>query len=299
VGWTNINNFDLPGGRTVTFMSSGATLDADKVLGLKLVAGRWFSREDDAVPWKPVVIDRELANDVFGTVQCVGKSIPRSKDAQGPEQRVVGVIEDYRKDGELAPPDNFLFQYASAEARSGASRTYCLVLRVPADASVTLEETVMARLRALAPQWSFDLNPLEQLRSRRFWSICTPILILGIVAGFLLLMVTLGLLGVLWQNVARRTRELGLRRAMGATRLGICRQILGELVVVTAMALVVGTVLVVQLPLFSVFDAVPRFTLAAGVLLAAVTVLGIALAAGLYPSWLTTRIHPAEALHHD
>ena len=124
-------------------------------------------------------------------------------------------------------------------------------------------------------------------------------MILGIVAGFLLLMVTLGLIGVVWQNVARRTRELGLRRAMGATRLGICRQILGELVVITTMALLLGTVLVVQLPLFDAFDGVPRSTILGGLLLSVLTILGIGLAAGLYPSWLTTRLHPAEALHHD
>ena len=300
VGWTNISNYDVKD-RTITFMSSGATVGADRVLGLKVLAGRWFSREDDATPWQAVVIDRELANDMFGTVQCVGKSIPRDKGGEGGtlEQRVVGVIEDYRKDGELAPPDNFVFQYVSPEARSGPSRTYCLAVRVPPGAPVALEETVVGRLRALAPQWSFDVNTLDQLRTQRFWSICTPILILGIVAGFLLLMVTLGLIGVLWQNVARRTRELGLRRAMGATRLGICRQILGELVLVTAMALLVGTVLVVQLPFFDAFDGVPRPIIVSGILLSIVTILAIAVAAGLYPSWLTTRIHPAEALHHD
>lgn len=296
VGWTNISNYD-----THSFMSSGATVGADRVLGLKIIAGRWFSPEDDAAPWQAVVIDREMANAMFGTVQCVGKPILRGKDSDntGPEQRVVGVIDDYRKDGELAPPDNFVFQFVSPRARSGPSRTYCLAVRVPPDAGVPLEEAVVGRLRAIAPQWSFDVVSLEQLRSNRFWSICTPILILGIVAGFLLLMVTLGLIGVLWQNVARRTRELGLRRAMGATRMGICRQILGELVVITAMALLVGTVLVVQLPFFDAFDGVPRPIILAGLLLGVLSILVITLAAGLYPSWLTTRIHPAEALHHD
>jgi putative ABC transport system permease protein len=299
VGWTNLSNYDVQA-HTITFMSSGATVGADKVLGLKVIAGRWFTREDDGTPWQAVVIDREMANSMFGTVQCVGKPIIRSKDSDNTqEQRVVGVIDDYRKDGELAPPDNFVFQYVSPTARSGASRTYCLAVRVPPDADVKLEEVVVGHLRALAPQWSFDVVPLEQLRSNRFWSICTPILILGIVAGFLLLMVTLGLIGVLWQNVARRTRELGLRRAMGATRVAICRQILGEMVVITVMALLVGTVLVVQLPIFDAFDGVPRPIIASGILLSILTIFVISLAAGLYPSWLTTRIHPAEALHHD
>jgi putative ABC transport system permease protein len=112
-------------------------------------------------------------------------------------------------------------------------------------------------------------------------------------------MVMLGLVGVLWQNVARRTRELGLRRAMGATRVAICRQVLAELMLITAMASLVGTVIVVQLPLFDAFDIFSRATLFGAILLAMATIVAIAVAAGLYPSWLTTRIQPAEALHHD
>ena len=129
--------------------------------------------------------------------------------------------------------------------------------------------------------------------------VCTPLIVLGTVAGFLLLMVALGLIGVLWQNVARRTRELGLRRAMGATRAAICRQVLAELLVITGAAMLLGTVLVVQLPIFDVFGVFPRSIVLGAVLLAMATIGAIGLAAGLYPSWLTTRIHPAEALHHD
>ena len=68
-------------------------------------------------------------------------------------------------------------------------------------------------------------------------------------AGFLLLMVALGLTGVVWQNVTQRIREIGLRRAKGARIENIHRQILGELVVMTSLALLVGVLLVAQVPL--------------------------------------------------
>jgi putative ABC transport system permease protein len=309
VGWTNVSNY-MVDGRLVEFMSSGATPGADRVLGLRVVAGRWFTSEDDAAPWLPVVIDQDLAHEFFGTVQCIGKWVPRSKedtDSMEPGSltvgrdalRVVGVVDEFRKDGELAAPGNFLFSYVSADAKTGPSRAQAMIVRVPPGATVALEEQVVNRLRALAPQWSFDVRPLAQLRASAFWEVCTPLILLGTIASFLLLMVTLGLIGVLWQNVARRTRELGLRRAMGATRLRICRQVLGEQILITAMAMLVGTVVVVQLPFFDPFEWVPGSILAGGLLAAVLTILSIGLAAGLYPSWITTRIHPAEALHHD
>ena len=62
------------------------------------------------------------------------------------------------------------------------------------------------------------MRPLELGRREHLQSQLIPLMIFGIVSGFLLLMVVLGLTGVMWQNVTRRTREVGLRRAAGAAR---------------------------------------------------------------------------------
>ena len=67
-----------------------------------------------------------------------------------------------------------------------------------------------------------------------------PLIAAGVIAGFLLLMVAMGLTGVLWQTVTQRTREIGLRRAKGATAGDIRTQILGELVVMTSIAVLAG-----------------------------------------------------------
>ncbi|MCG8461651.1 MAG: FtsX-like permease family protein, partial [Holophagales bacterium] len=128
-----------------------------------------------------------------------------------------------------------------------------------------------------------------------------PVFVAGVVALFLLMMVGLGLTGVLWQNVTRRTRELGLRRAQGATASEIRWLILLEVTVSALLAIAVGGVLAAQLPLFglellAVLDSGLFFRsfLLSSFLLVALTTL-----CGLYPSWLATRIHPAEALAHE
>ena len=81
-----------------------------------------------------------------------------------------------------------------------------------------------------------------------------PLIAAGIVAGFLMLMVVLGLTGVLWQNVTQRTREIGLRRAKGASRPYIYGQILGELMVMTTMAVLLGAVLLAHVPFLNLVD---------------------------------------------
>ncbi len=121
----------------------------------------------------------------------------------------------------------------------------------------------------------------------------------GLVALFLLIMVGLGLTGVLWQNVTRRTREIGIRRVQGATVWDVHCQILGELLVVTTLALVVGAVIVLQIPLIDPFGIVNVSDFATAILVSAGLIYVLTFMCGLYPSVLATRVQPVEALRHD
>jgi putative ABC transport system permease protein len=104
---------------------------------------------------------------------------------------------------------------------------------------------------------------------------------------------------VLWQNVTRRAREFGLRRAAGASQRDIQRQVLMEITLTAAIGLIVGLVLVVQIPLIPLASFLSTGVIASGALAAVVLVLGLALSAAAYPSWLATRTHPADALRDE
>ncbi len=107
--------------------------------------------------------------------------------------------------------------------------------------TAAFEEHLVNTLQAMAPDWSFGMKPTEDVRTEYLRNnYLTPLAIMGMVAGFLLLMVALGLSGVLWQNVTQRIRELGLRRAKGADRARIKRQIFMEIALMTGIALVAG-----------------------------------------------------------
>ena len=112
-------------------------------------------------------------------------------------------------------------------------------------------------------------------------------------------MVLLGLSGVLWQNVTRRTRELGVRRALGATGADVRRQILIEVALLSTLAVIVGVVIVLQLPILGIFSLVspPIFTF--GLIASLVLIYAITLLCAAYPSWLASVIEPAEALRYE
>ena len=280
------------------------TDDARDALDLELVAGRWFERSDDGLSWQPAVIDRELAQALFGAGDPLGRWLddkPRAASGAAPERgrrRVVGVVSDFRQHGELAAANPYMF--VRKRVGDPADRPLrSLVLETTPGTPAAYEEEVLSRLGVVAPEWSFVVRPMAQMRSTSFRLRLAPIVVGAVVAGFLIVMVALGLVGVLWQNVVRRTRELGLRRATGATRRDVRRQISMELLLLTTLALGLGTLLAVQLPVLDLLPALGTGVFTAGLLLAGTLVYALVLVAALYPSWLASRVEPAEALRWE
>jgi len=119
-------------------------------------------------------------------------------------------------------------------------------------------------------------------------------LFLACLAMGAVVMANLGLLTVL-----RRRREIGLRRALGATGRGVSLQVLGELLVVTTAGLLLGAALAVQVPLLGVIGWVSNGVYVVAMALATLTIYGLTVVSALYPSWLATQVQPAEALHYE
>lgn len=269
------------------------------VLGLRLVAGRWFEPADEHVHWIATVVSEELAKNAFGDENPIGKVVVEKDDDEGTseEYRVVGVVSTFRRMGELRPPGNVLFRPLWPSGEIHFPRRHLQVKLAPGT-TAAFEETMMKTLGGVAPGWSFDLQSVETSREHYLRTQLAPLFVISLVAVFLMLMVGLGLVGVLWQNVTQRTRELGLRRAKGATQRNIYHQILSELFMIAGLGVVLGTVVVAQVPILHVAELEGRVFVIALVLSAAI-LLGLTALCGLYPSWLATRVQPAEALHYE
>lgn len=279
------------------------TDDFAALMNMKVIEGRFFGPEDDAQQIESVVIDRDLARYAFGESSATGRTFALGENL---EVRVVGIVEDYRTSGELSSPGNFLFRRVRlGDAATRPPRNIVVRFDTPVDAS--FEEQLLARLQNIAPEWSFTIRPLSAMRDASFRLALAPIMIGAVIAGFMILMVALGLIGVLWQNITRRTDELGLRRAVGATSGRIYRQIVFETLIITTFGLIAGILIIVQVPdtlaasdspfpeLVAMFHGVRSIGLAASI----ATIYILAIACSLYPSWLASRIQPAEAMQYE
>jgi putative ABC transport system permease protein len=284
-------------GKWVTLLYDNVTDDFAKVMRMNVIRGRWFNAEDDGAQYRPVVIDRTAARALYGSEDAaVGKKITYEDPPD--VERVVGVVETYRKDGEVMTPANMVFRrYAPDHKFGGVVRN--LMLRVRPGTPAQFEEQLVDRLQRVAPEVTFRVRHLSQMRTEALRFRLSPLILGAVVGTFLIAMVALGLTGVLWQNVTRRTREIGLRRALGASGSKVHRQILLEVVLLATTAVIVGCILVLQLPVLGVFSLVSPSAFTAGLAGALATIYALTVLCGLYPSWLASRLQPADALRYE
>jgi putative ABC transport system permease protein len=279
--------------------------DLPEVLRMKLLHGRWPDESDGALGYQPVVITRDFARDLFKTEDPVGQDMPIFDDNGAltePEDdakihRVVGVSEEYRRNGAVESANYSMF--LAVDFANGEDLPQEMLVRVRPGTTADFEERLVRTLQSIAPQWSYDTSMLESKRRKMHWAYIGPMILAAVVAVFLIIMVGLGLVGVLWLSVTRRTAELGLRRAMGASGVSVRRQVVGEIWALTAIAVATGSVIFLQLPLFGASFGVGWPVFLGGVILATLVIFAFVTFCALYPAWLATRVQPATALQYE
>lgn len=269
-------------------------------LDMVLVEGRWFSSADEGAAQSPVVVNRRFAQAMFPGQSAVGKIL--SDGEPGSEERqmykVTGVIDDFRNRGEFMSPTNFVISRFSPQSSKDGVST--ILLKVKPGTERNFEAKLSEQLKLVRNDWSYRISPLGDLRKDQLQEILSPLMVLAVIAAFLLLMVAFGLFGVLWQSTTRRIPEIGLRRAAGATAGNIYRQIIVEQLLLTSLAMAVGLVLLVQLPITGVLGANlswPLFLASASVSITVMALVSVLCA--LYPAWRASRLSPVEALHYE
>ena len=299
-----------------------------ETLGLRLESGRWFEPEDEALSGdrSPVILDRRLSRALFGDQDPVGKIIDPDEaiEKHGLEGYtttnmphlpffkllVVGVVEDclyygkYGSSRSTLPGTLFLFLPHTGINTFESYGGVHLLLRSPSRRGADFGEELRNKVRAVVPAdqaLRFDVRSLAEMHDRKQAGRIESLKNTALISSLLMLMVALGLSGILWQAVRRRTREIGVRRAVGAAGGNVYALFLGELAVLATAAVALGCVPILHFDLLGLVlgSWIPIHIAFGGLAAAALVLHLLVLLCGLYPSWLAARVRPAAALHHD
>jgi ABC-type antimicrobial peptide transport system permease subunit len=219
-------------------------------------------------------------------------------EAVNPEDiEVIGVIPDRRyRDLRETPPAQAYFPYFE-DAHFRFMNVY---LRTQANPH-SIEDALRQRLRQFDPH--VPVVDLETVSEQIEFSLRTERLMASLSAlfgGVATLLAAVGLYGVMAYSMTRRTREVGIRMALGALRADVIWMVMGEVAVLVAGGMAVGLPLALALSGLArsqLYGLEPRDP---ATLAAAILTLGCAAAlAGFVPAWRASRIHPVEALRHE
>jgi len=267
-------------------------------LKAKLIRGRVFTANDDATHPQVTVINEALARKYFPGEDPIGKKIWDGDLSAKSMRQVVGVIGDMREgalDDDVWPTEYFSIY-------RGPDSFFAVAVRTAQDEK-TILPVLVSRLRAIDPNLGVygETTMTEQIESSQ-----TSLLhqfstwLVGGFAGMALILGVVGLYGVIAYSVSQRTREIGVRMALGAQRGSVYKMVMRQAGWLTAMGLGIGLVcsvgasLLIRKLLFGV-QAWDAPTLAA-----VAVVLGMsAMAASFLPAHRAASVNPTEALRAE
>jgi putative ABC transport system permease protein len=295
--WTTSFKSSQTGADVATHIfESGDTAAA--ALGIHLTAGRWFGREDDGQALHPAVLNKRMAAAMFPGRPPLGQQFTTKDNGALRSFRVVGLVEDFRNQGPLMAPANFVL--TRFEPHTGKSRVRVILIKVAPGTTRAFEAALNRRLKLVRNDWTYEIAPLQAMRTSLLKEHLIPLIVVSIIAAFMVAMVAFGLFGVLWQNTTRRIPEIGLRRAIGASAGDIYRQIVAEQLLLSSIAMLVGLVLLVQLPLTGAMGEALNWRVFIGACaLSMGAIYLLSLLCSLYPGWRASRLSPTEALHYE
>jgi putative ABC transport system permease protein len=268
-----------------------------QTLGVPLERGRDIADNDAADAPCMVVANRTYARRYLGGANPIGRHVLLNPRSDGPLScEIVGVAGDVRFNSLAEPPDPTLYLPASRFP----NRRFFVVMRAAGDPLALLPSARRA-VAAIDPGlalWSpAPMTTLlhDSLRTPRLVAI-----LVGAFAALALLLAASGVYGVATYNVSARTREFGVRMALGARRLDLLRQVIGGGLRLVAGGLAMGILVslaiggILETLLFEVepFD----IEVFAGV---ALLLIVTAMAAMLIPARRAARVHPMEALRYE
>jgi putative ABC transport system permease protein len=284
--------------------ATGASADITQIRNWPVVSGSMFSERDVDMAANVSVLGNTVAQQLFGDQDPVGQMIR----VQNLPFRVVGVLLTKGQNSNGQDQDDTMFiPYTTVQKKiSGISWVQMIMVSTASqDAMAPAQSAISALLRQrhhLRPGEDDDFiirSPNEMAQAAEATSLAMTVL-LGIIASISLLVGGIGIMNIMLVSVTERTREIGIRMAVGATEQDVQWQFLSEALVLSSLGGIAGIALgIVASALITRFVHWSTFVSPLSVVVAALFSAGVGIFFGYYPARKAARLDPIEALRYE
>ncbi|HXY30772.1 MAG TPA: ABC transporter permease [Gemmatimonadaceae bacterium] len=304
--WVQVfGRIEYQGSRTQQITFFGADDHFTDIQGGGLSTGRWFTRAEMASGSPVVVLDENFARKVFGREEPLGKVVRLA----GRPAMVIGLYQP--PDNIFAPPGQeigAIVPYRWADHNFTIDKTNFLFISVKPWPGVTVADAqgavmvALRNMRHLRPEDPNTFDFITQDQILQIFNNLTSVFFIVMVAlsSVALLVGGIGVMAIMMVSVTDRTREIGVRKALGATRTDILLQFLTEAATLTGIGGLVGIVVGLGAGrLVTTLMHIDASTPIALTLVAVALSVAIGLVFGIIPANRAARLDPVEALRYE
>lgn len=261
-----------------------------EVWGVKMASGRFFEQNDpvEFVKKMPVVINEKLDK--------ILQREARLSEKFSADHQVIGVVRNFKYDGDFKVENPLMFKPISLNKNSWGYGVYSVKVSPGSGPEVLSQLYKTVERTTKSNDFEIKIMKNEQRKANR--SSVIPLLTLLFIGVFLIISISMGLLGVLKYNINSRIPEVGLRKVVGATTADIRKMFVGEMVTLTLIAFVIALLFAVQVPFVSGFP-IARSSYFAGMALGALLIFGLVFFCSWVPGRQLAGVLPAEALREE
>ena len=291
--------------RTQNVLIMGADDRYQEIQGGELLDGRWFTPAEMSAGASVAVIDENAAKRLFGRETILDKQIHIS----GRPARIIGV---YAQPGNIfSPPGQdigVIVPYAMLDHQFTLDKTNALYIPVKPKAGVTTaqaQEAVTIALREMrrlhpADKNNFDLITQDQILDSFNKITAVFFLVMIVLSSVGLLVGGIGVMAIMMVSVTSRTREIGIRKALGATRREILFQFLVEAATLTGFGGILGILIGLSFGRLATLAMHIDATVPLGLTVIAVMVsVTIGIVFGMLPAQRAAKLDPIDALRYE
>ncbi|MFC2065861.1 ABC transporter permease [Chloroflexota bacterium] len=298
----------IVGSENMNTRVTGVPPEYQQIQNLEIAYGAFFSDYEYQRGARVVVLGSEVKETLFGDTDPIGQQIRMEKNIV----RVIGVMES-KGDGFGSPDDAILVPLTAMQqmvVKSRTSRGERLVSSIALtvsdeEQSETVVEAITSLLRdrhRLSPDADddFRIRSMQELAETVTEATGTMTLLLGAIAAISLLVGGIGVMNIMLVSVLERTREIGIRKALGARERDIWTQFLIEAAFLTLSGGIIGVIAGWLVSYIVANTGTVSTVVTADIVILAVSVsVGIGLFFGFYPAWNASRLDPIEALRSE